>query len=140
MTRKAEFQKYNLSFTAGGLLFHESILIASVFIETASWVETQNQVMENNLLKARTVSTSKRIFREISLRLKQLSKEAIKFLIESSNETGKKQILWYAVCKSYPFICDFSKEVIQRKVSVMDFQLLESDYDRFFNQKSSMAY
>lgn len=128
--------KYNLSFTAGGLLLQESVNVATVFIESYSWEVAQKSIMDNNILKTRTSSTAKRLYYEISLRLKKLPQETIEYLINSTNEDEKKQILWYCICKRYPLISDFSKEVLQKKILSLDYTLSSVDYDRFFNQKA----
>jgi hypothetical protein len=66
--------RFALSFTAGGLLYNESIVVAeALFRNERDWNLTLIEVEEKNLLQSRTPSTAKRKLREISQRLKCLT-------------------------------------------------------------------
>jgi len=127
---------YNFSFTAGSLLHAETMLVANVFIETLSWNITKKKIIENNLLRTRTKSSSQRLFREIFMRLSNLREETLEALHSLPNETLQKQIIWISICKTYPFISDFISEVLQDKIDVLDYTLNFGDYDCFFNKKA----
>ena len=89
--------KYNMSFTAGGLLYHESVEVAKLYLSLTNWPSVRGKVFENNVLQARTQNTAKRIFREISSRLDLLTKEQLEILAEGSYQE-QIQILWLAIC------------------------------------------
>lgn len=126
---------YNMSFTAASLVLQETVAVADVYLQCGSWEKARDKVLTDNILKARTASSAKRLFREISLRLKNLSHESLEFLVAVGPDS-QKQLLWYSICKTYPFISDFNEEVIQKKISSLDYTLSEDDYDRFFNRKA----
>ena len=59
--------KYRLSFGTGNAYINESNLILKKYLENKDWRETEKYNIENNILQTNTLSSSKRIFREISL-------------------------------------------------------------------------
>jgi hypothetical protein len=91
--------------------------------------------MDRNLLQARTLNTAKRVFQEISSRLKLLIDDEMNILDNSSRQE-QNYILWLAVCKRYRFIHDFAVEVVREKFLRLDFQLNYQDYNVFFNTKA----
>ena len=64
---------YSMSFTTAPLLFHETLLVAELFAREQEWQPVREKVLNENLLQMRTVNSSKRIFSELSSRLKQLT-------------------------------------------------------------------
>ena len=64
---------YNLSFTSGDLLVAQTLIVAEEYGKTNDWDATIKSVESQNLLQARTASTSKRILREVYSRLKLLT-------------------------------------------------------------------
>lgn len=127
--------KYNMSFTAGGLLYHRSVEVAKLYLSLTNWPSVSGKVFENNVLQARTQNTAKRIFREISSRLDLLTKEQLEILAEGSYHE-QNQILWLAICKRYKFIYDFAVEVIREKFLSLGLEVSFEDYDAFFNSKA----
>jgi hypothetical protein len=127
--------KYNMSFTTGGLFHVESIKLAQMFVETNDWEIVRENVLLNNLLQSRTVNTSKRNFREIASRLKCLSRDYLSLLIES-NHQDQGYILWIAVCRRYRFIAEFAAEVIRERYISLKNDLSYEEFDYFFNKKA----
>jgi hypothetical protein len=136
MIEKPIFTKYNLSFTAGGLLLTETICIAEKYLKTKSWKTTRTEILENNILGRRTLSTAKRIFSEVELRLSSLEDEDMEKLLEMNTLELQKQLVWIFICNTYRFISDFLAEVVYEKTLSLSVSLENEDYDRFFNKKS----
>ncbi len=126
---------YSMSFSTGTLFREPSIIIAKLYADLDDWTEVRADVLENNLLQARTCNTAKRVCSEILSRLKGLTSAQLSIL---TNGYPKDQgyILWAAVCKRYRFIQDFAVEVVHEKFLNMDLQLTHDDYETFFNQKA----
>lgn len=124
-----------MSFTAGGLLYQESVKIAELYWDLGDWSTVRNQVLEKNILQSRTLNTAKRVYREISARLKLLSGEELKIAIEGSRQE-QNHILWLAICKRYQFIYDFAVGVVREKFLQLNLELTLEDYDAFFNAKA----
>jgi hypothetical protein len=130
-----ENDRYLLSFTGASLSLSESIVIAEVYLQLEDWEAVERKVKSENLVKARTNRSIQRVYQELAPRLKALSDEQIRLLVESSVQE-QKQILWYAVCKRYAFIREFATEVLHEKFLRFDYTLTDLDYDSFFNRKA----
>jgi hypothetical protein len=124
-----------MSFTSGALLFRESLTVAQRFDELQDWDFVREAVIAGNLLRMRTQNASKRIFREVASRLKELTAAELDLLLTGSRQE-QQHLLWLAICKRYRFIYDFAVEVIREKFLRLDFELTYDDYDVFFNNKA----
>lgn len=134
MTNEINNQKYSMAFTTCSLLNSESIQVAELYLEHKNWSQVSRIATDSNLLQYRTVSALKRTLSEIVSRLKLLSDEAINLLVNGYKEE-KLQILWLAVCLRYPFIYEFSVEVVREKYRSMQYKIEQFDFDAFFNSK-----
>jgi hypothetical protein len=122
---------YPLSFTGAALLSSESATLARLFLDLGSWDEVYREVDANELLNRSKTATRRRLFNELSLRLRSLADVELQLLIEGNAET-QRLILWQAVCRTYPFVGNFTLEVLQPKIQLYDDQLLNSDYRNYF--------
>ncbi|MBN2393853.1 MAG: DUF1819 family protein [Anaerolineae bacterium] len=127
--------KYSMSFTSGTLLYRESLTVARHYEESGDWDATREQVIAGNLLQMRTLNASRRIFSEVSSRLKHLTSDQLSLLL-SGTQQEQNHMLWLAICKRYRFIYDFAVEVIREKFIRFDFDLSYDAYDVYFNHKA----
>ena len=128
-------QKYAMSFTAGTLLYHESVKLAELYRDLKDWRAVKNNALDDNLLQARTQSAAKRICRETISRLKLLT-DAERDLLLNGTRQEQNHLLWLAICKRYRFIRDFAVEVLREKYLRLDLMLTNDDYEIFFNNKA----
>lgn len=127
--------RYNMSFTAGSLFHGESVNIAKLYLDHGDWNVVRDMVIADNLLQARTLSTLKRICREILSRIQTLSHDTLEFFVEgNSQEQG--YLLWLAICRRYNFIADFAVEVLRERYISLKADVTYEDFDSFFNRKS----
>lgn len=124
-----------MSFTAGGLFIRESVDLANLFLSLGDWKAVKGQAHRENLIQSRTASSSERICREICFRLEELTDEEIRLLTDGTLQE-QQQILWVAICRRHRFIYEFAIEVIREKYLQMNLDLLQEDYDAFFNAKA----
>lgn len=124
-----------MSFTAGGLLHRESVIVAEVYAQLNDWVKVRQEAISTNLIQARTQSSSIRVYREISSRLSLLTEEQLQILYDGLRKE-QNLILWIAACKRYRFIHEFAAEVIREKFLRMDIEITLEDYDSFFYDKA----
>lgn len=127
-------EKYKMSFTAGTLLLKESVIISNLYLETKNWDLTKEQVISLNILQSRTTSSLKRISSETINRLKCLNDDELD-LLSMGDYQEQLEIVWLSICRYYPFIKDFSIEVIREKISTYSTKLDHEDFDVFFNNK-----
>lgn len=126
---------YLMSFTTGGLFHRESVQLAALYRDLNNWQAVHDGVIAENILQTRTVSTLKRVYREIASRLKTLSPTELAFLLEGSHQE-QAYLLWLAVCRRYSFIADFAVEVLRERYITLKNDLTHDDFDAFFNHKS----
>ena len=126
---------YLMSFTTGGLFHRESVQLATLYRDLDDWQAVHDRVIAENILQTRTVSTLKRVYREIVSRLKSLTSTELAFLLEGSHQE-QAYLLWLAVCRRYSFIADFAVEVLRERYITLKNDVTYDDFDAFFNQKS----
>ncbi|HOO51528.1 MAG TPA: DUF1819 family protein, partial [Alphaproteobacteria bacterium] len=129
-------KKYNLSFTAGGILHAESISVIESYLQSNDWSKVREAVSSANILAVRTQSSGKRLIREIELRLSWLDDCDLELIKDFISTAEQKQALWLCICKTYQFIADFMQEVVSDKLRALDYSITYDDYDRFYNAKS----
>ena len=130
--------KYSLSFTAASLAANETQIISKIYLEEREWDIVKRKVVDDNILQKGTIATRKREFAEIKKRISNLNEEELKFFVSSIGDE-LKHIALLSVYKTYRFIFDFAVEVIRRKYLLFDYEILDSDYEKFFESKK-LAY
>ena len=133
-TSATKIIKYRLSFGTGNAYINESNLILKKYLENKDWRETEKYSIENNILQTNTLSSEKRIFREISLRLKSLSQQEQEFFIRS-NYLDQSILIWIAICRTYKFIGDFSSMIITEKFNSYQSEINYNDFNYFYEQQ-----
>ena len=126
--------KYRLSFGTGNAYINESNLILKKYLENKDWKETEKYSIENNILNTNNLGSAKRIFREISLRIKSLSNEEQEFFIRS-NYVDQSILIWISICRTYRFIGDFSSMIILEKFNSYQLELDYNDFNYFYEKQ-----
>ena len=127
--------EYSMSFTTGGLFLRESVELAALYLALGDWNAVNDATIANNILQTRTLSTLKRVSREVFSRLKTLNTEELGFLVEA-NHQEQSYLLWLAICRRYEFIADFAVEVIRERYISLKADLSNEEFDSFFYRKS----
>lgn len=127
--------RYSMSFTTGGLFLQESVKLAAVYLEHGDWDVVRDKVLAANLLQTRTLSSAKRVCRELVSRLATLDRSELDFLV-AANSRDQGYLLWAAVCRCYSFIADFAVEVVREHYITMNCELRYEDFDTFLNGKA----
>lgn len=127
--------KYNMSFTVGGLLQSESVLLARIYFEKGDWQQVRKLAQTENPLQIRTLSARERISREVIFRLMELSNDELRYLCEA-NLQEQRYLLWMAFCRRYRFIAEFSIEILRERFVTMNRMMDFNDYYLFFDRKA----
>jgi hypothetical protein len=126
---------YSMSFTTGALLYNETITVAQLYHQLASWDAVRERVLADNRLQMRTTNAAKRIFQETASRLRQITPAQLDYLL-TADRREQNYLLWLAFCQRYRFIYDFAVDVIREKFLRLDLDLTYDDYDIFFRNKA----
>lgn len=126
--------KYLLSYTAVSLQDYEAETIANLYKETLDWDSVAKCVIEDDALQKGTISTRKREFVEFKKRLQMLTAEQLA-LYEEATSSDVKNLAMLSCFKLYAFIFDFATETMRNKLLIFDFQIMNSDYESFYDSK-----
>ena len=127
--------QYRLSFTAGGLLVREARIAALQYQQLREWTLARSAVDDDNLLQARTVSTGRRLSREVVQRLTELTDAELDLLVDgTSAERGK--LMWVAACRRYAMLGEFAEEVVRERFLLLAPTLDHSHFDSFARRKA----
>ena len=98
--------QYTCSFTAGGLLYHETINVLELLINEGAEENLFKEAFENKFIKIRSESARKRSLQEIRLRARFTDHN---FWIKFSDMSKREQqlILFFLSLKTYRLIFDF---------------------------------
>ena len=110
-------------------------VLARIYREKTNWTETVQTALDENLLQRNTLASRRRILREVRQRLVTLHDSTIAGFPEASPEE-KRAIALLAVCKCYPFVFSFIRDVLREKLAVFDNELTLSDFHSFWNALS----
>lgn len=127
--------RYQLSFTTGGIFLHEAPAVAACYLQLGNWAATRARLRDENLLQVRTTAAATRIGKEITARLQQLNEVELQTLLESGLR-DQAYLLWVAACRRYAFIHDFAVEVLREQFLLLRRQVSFADYDSFYNGKA----
>lgn len=127
--------RYALSFTSGGLLAREASLLTPVYFSERDWGTVRHSSIEQNLLQARTTSSSERVTRETIQRLSVFEENELHLLMDSSH-TERCHLMWVAACRRYELIGDFAEEVLRERYLLLTPTLDHENFDRFITGKS----
>lgn len=110
------------------------VKIASLCTEYRDWNSVRDHVIEHNTLQQRTTISSKKLCRELLSRLRLLSADELKYLVDCP-ESEAAFVVWVAVCRRYVFIHDFVLEVLAERRLHLSRVIEYTDFDVFFSAK-----
>lgn len=128
-------RRYALSFTTGALLAREGAVLARVYVKLRDWRQVRDQVVEENLLQARTYRTGVRLTRETVKRLSTLNDDEIELLVEAA-ASERAHLMWAAACRRYELIGEFAEEVLRERYLTLASTLGYEDFDSFVRTKT----
>lgn len=125
---------YKIGFARTALL-RETVLVAQQFNDLKDWARVKQTVIDDNVLQTRASRTSSIIYNEVHKRLKLLSEAQVEVIAQDHTQ-DVRQLVWIAICKQYPFIGEFSLEVLASASASRRYEITYDDYGYFFNAKA----
>jgi hypothetical protein len=125
---------YLLSYTSTALSPYESEVVATLYLECGDWESVRERVIDENVVQKGTLASRKRLFLELKKRLTTLTGAQLAYYKEASASEAKA-LTMLSCFKCYRFIYDFATEVMRRKLLLFDYEILNSDYESFYDSK-----
>lgn len=119
----------------GGLLVRESAVVATLYRRLGDWAKVRAAIESENLLQARTVSSGRRLAREVVQRLAELTDDEIDLLADATS-VERAHLMWAAACRRYALLGEFAEEVVRERYLVLAPTLDHSDFDSFMRTKA----
>ncbi|BDY12484.1 hypothetical protein HCR_07960 [Hydrogenimonas cancrithermarum] len=130
-------KKYQLSFTAVGLMPYEMQMVAQTYLECGKdWNAAEKEIIERNILQKMTKATLKRKLQEFKKRCTALNDEELMRLAENKEI---KAFAFLSAIKTYALLYEFCIEVLRNKYLNFDPVLLESDWNNFIESKKNIS-
>ena len=126
---------YLISFTAGGLLYEETISLLPYLNDDRIELITE-QVSNNSLLQTNSQAARQRILQEIRKRYHAVGGDNFT-LFESFTQNERKIFLFFTCIKTYKIIFDFIFDVVVEKWLSRDIKIGTDDVFYFLDKKAS---
>jgi hypothetical protein len=126
--------KYLLSYTALSLRAYDAEIVANLYSEVWNWDSVAKSVIDDDILQKGTIATRKREFIEFKKRVQTLTPEQLAYYADATS-SDVKNLTMLSCFKLYSFISDFATEIMRNKLLLFDFQLINSDYEAFYDSK-----
>jgi len=127
-------RSYSLSFTTSSARIPESLKLVQLYLDLGDWNAVRQHVIADNVLQQRTVRSRKKMYQELSSRLKLLTDDELKYLNRGTHQE-QSQLIWLAICRRYAFIRDFAIEVIHEAVLTLKSTVTYDEYNSFYTAK-----
>ncbi len=127
--------KYRLSFTSGGMFLQESVQAIRLFGREQNWSSVREMLVDQQVISYKTISSARRLSREIVLRLGSLRESEINFFSNADFEE-RRAILWIAICRTYGIIPEFVRSVLTERLLSMRVDLSPRDFAGFLEDQA----
>lgn len=128
---------YCLSMSGSSVRRPDTLVTANTYLEKLNWDETRRYVVSENLYQLNAESSRKRVAGEIVKRLRTLTDDEVRFLVESYGD-DQSAMLWVSVCRTYQFVYDLSGALLHDRYDSGVPTYTEGAYEAFFEQESQV--
>jgi len=127
--------RYRLSFISGGMFIRESTQAFHIYARAKDWSHVQTHLIDEHIVSYKTLSSAKRLSREIVLRLRSLEPHEADFAIDADFEE-RRALLWIAICRTYEIIPDFVRTVLTERLLSLRTDLSPQDFEQFLEGRA----
>ncbi|CDZ41687.1 DUF1819 putative inner membrane protein [Neorhizobium galegae bv. officinalis] len=128
--------KYRMSFSVGGLMLNESLLIAQAYQPGESWASARERLLAQGASSLPKLASQTRALREVYDRIGHLSNAERHYLSVDADRAGQQAMMWLAICRTYRFVHEFAVEVINERFQSWRLDLGQEVFDRFLAEKA----
>lgn len=113
----------------------ETLETARMYLDLGDWNAVRRQVVEDNLYQLNAESSRKRVAGELIKRLRTLTDDEIRFLVDSHLD-DQSAMLWVSVCRTYQFVSGLSATVLRDRYESGIPTYTEGAYEAFFEREA----
>lgn len=128
--------KYRMSFSVGGLLLNESLMIAQAYQPGESWASARERLLAQGASSLPKLASQTRALREVYDRIGHLSDAERHYLSAEADRAEQQAMMWLAICRTYRFVYEFAVEVINERYQSWRLDLGHEAFDRFLTEKA----
>ncbi|MBE2993766.1 DUF1819 family protein [Sphingomonas sp. CFBP 13603] len=125
-----------MSFSLGGLMLNESLLIAQAYCSGETWARARGRLLTRSVSSLPKLASQTRVLREVYDRIGHLSDTERNYFLEEADRAEQQAMLWLAVCRTYSFVHEFAIEVLSERYQSWRLDLGYEVFDRFLAEKS----
>ena len=131
-----KFLKYRMSFSVGGLMLNESLLIAQAYQPGENWASARKRLLAKGASSMPKLDSQTRALREVYDRIGCLTDAERQYLLHDADRAEQQAMMWLAICRTYRFIHEFAVEVINERYQSWRLDLGHEVFDRFLAEKA----
>ena len=128
--------KYRMSFSVGGLMLNESLMIAQSYQPGENWASARERLLAQGASSLPKLASQTRALREVYERIGHLSDFERRFFSAEADRAEQQAIMWLAICRTYRFVHEFAVEVISERYQSWRLGLGQEVFDRFLAEKA----
>jgi len=129
-------QKYRMSFSVGGLMLNESLVIAQSYRTGEPWAAARERLLHEGASSLPKLASQTRALREVYDRIGNLTEAERLWMVEDADRAGQQAMMWLAICRTYRFVREFAVEVISERFSGWRLELGHEAFERFLAGKA----
>ncbi len=128
--------KYRMSFSVGGLMLNESLMIAQSYQPGESWASARERLLAQGASSLPKLASQTRALREVYDRIGHLSEFERHYVSAEADRAEQQAMIWLAICRTYSFVYEFAVEVISERYQSWRLDLRHEVFDRFLAEKA----
>ena len=125
-----------MSFSVGGLMLNESLMIALSYRPDETWSSAKKRLLAEGASTLPKQASQIRALREVYDRIGYLSEAERKYLTDEADRPEQQALIWLAICRTYSFIYEFAVDVINDRFRSWRLDLDHEVFDRFLAEKA----
>lgn len=125
-----------MSFSVGGLMLNESLMIAQCYQPGESWTSARERLLAQGASSLPKLASQTRALREVYDRIGHLSDFERHYVSAEADRAEQQAMIWLAICRTYRFVYEFAVEVISERYQSWRLDLGHEVFDRFLAEKA----
>lgn len=125
-----------MSFSVGGLMLNESLMIAQFYQPGESWGSARERLLAQGASSLPKLASQTRALREVYDRIGHLSDFERHYVAAEADRAEQQAMIWLAICRTYRFVYEFAVEVISERYQSWRLDLRHEVFDRFLAEKA----